>query len=751
MDICSVLIRGAVRQTDKPFTYLIPEELKGKILPGSFVRIPFGRANKLSSAVVIGTSDQDVDTSKTKSVDSLISELPVMNEDQLKLIDMISMRFNCTKGDAIELMVPSCVEQHKDPELTYVKIADANVAEAVLTAGSLRSQAHINILEYLLSSGDTERSMLIASLGVSPTQLKAVIDKGLVTAYKKKAEASVSDTSLVDKDSLDEKFVMTFDLNDEQKAAVRDISSDDPASVYLLFGITGSGKTEVYLNCAQECLNKGRNVLYLVPEISLTPQTINWIVGRLGERVAVLHSRLTPRQRYEQWDRIRRGVARVVVAPRSGIFAPVKDLGLIIIDEEHDSSYKSETHPRYNTKDVARMRQGLTGAKIILGSATPSVESFYAAKKNVYKLITLKERAHGEAKLPEIIPVDMKEQLKLGAGEMLSVPLRQAMARAFSQKKQVMLFLNRRGYSRTLVCGDCGTTVNCVNCSVAMTLHNNKRTGGKSLVCHYCGYTIPVSEARCTGCGGTNFTRAGFGTQQLEELLKELYPCEKILRMDQDTTMSPDAHSEIISKFAKKEASVLIGTQMIAKGLDFPDVTVVGILGADLMLMSSNYMASERAFQLITQAAGRAGRGDYPGEVYIQSYRPELPLFRYACTQDYLSFFDSEIEYREKVKLPPFKAIGELVVSSADEDDVITKSNILADYLRQFLEVQDPKYGFELYGPIPDVLYELRGKFRMDIVIKASNKSAINAVFRQVASDFDPKIYQIGVNNDASG
>ena len=746
---CSVILRGAVRQTDKPFTYIIPDELSGRVYKGSFVRVPFGKGNKIYSAVVIDINDNDVDTSGIKAVDSLISDLPVLNEDQLALIDMISSRFNCTRGDAIELMVPSCVEQHKDPELTFVKIADRENALRVLESGSLRSQAHINILEYLLESEDTEKSMLLASLGISPSQLKAVIDKGLVTSYKKKAEFK-SSTVLVDKDELDSKFSEVHGLNDDQIEATRTICGNPDADVYLLFGITGSGKTEVYLNCARECLAKGGNVLYLVPEISLTPQTINWIVGRLGDSVAVLHSRLTSRQRYEQWDKIRRGIARVVVAPRSGIFAPIRDLKLIIIDEEHDSSYKSETHPRYITKDVARMRQKLTGAKIILGSATPSVESFYAARKGVYKLVTLKKRAHGEAKLPKIVPVDMKEQLKLGAGEMLSVPLRQAMARAFSQHKQVMLFLNRRGYSRTLVCGDCGMTVNCVNCSVAMTLHNNRRTGGRSLVCHYCGYTIPVSEAKCTECGSVNFTRAGFGTQQLEELLGELYPHETVLRMDQDSTMSPDAHNEIITRFARKEASILIGTQMIAKGLDFPEVTVVGILGADLMLMSSNYMASERAFQLITQAAGRAGRGDYPGEVFIQSFRPELPLFKFALTQDYESFFESELEYRSKVKLPPFKAIGELIVSSNNEDDCINKAQILAEYLRQFLSVQDSRYDFELFGPMPDALYELRGRYRMDIVIKASNKSALNAVFRQVGKDFDPRIYQISVNNDAS-
>ena len=325
------------------------------------------------------------------------------------------------------------------------------------------------------------------------------------------------------------------------------------------------------------------------------------------------------------------------------------------------------------------------------------------------------------------------------------------MAVAFSQKKQAILFLNRRGYARTLVCEDCGKPVSCVNCSVGMTLHNNRRTGSQSLICHYCGYMINASEAQCSFCGGNHFTRAGFGTQQLESLLSEVFPHEKVLRMDQDTTVSPGAHREIIERFARKEASILIGTQMIAKGLDFPDCTVVGILGADLMIAASSYRASERAFQLITQAAGRAGRGDDPGKVFIQSYNPDNPLFRYACTQDYRAFYDTEIAYRQKMSLPPFKAIGEIVLSLEDESSLQERGRDLYHYLSDFLSYQDSSYGFELYGPVPAVIYELRGKYRLSFILKASNKSAINAVFRRVMEDFDHVRYPLSYDNDPSG
>lgn len=747
MSYCNVILRGAVKQTDVLYTYKIPDSLEGKVIPGCLCNVPFGKGNRLKTALVTAITEENTSKYQVKDVAGLVSDLPVVTEDQLELIDKISSRYNCTRGEAAELMIPSCVESHKNKSVSFVEIADKEEAQRILNSGTLRSAAHINILEYLLENGPSDRKEILYSCRASAAQLKAVIDKGLVSSYKTRAEDSEVTTDFAFEDTPDAGFTEEHDLNPEQEHAVKTIMEGDKY-VYLLYGITGSGKTEVYLNCARQVLESGGSVIYMVPEISLTPQSINWIRGRLGDDVAVLHSRLTDNQRYVQWDRIRRGIARIVVAPRSGVFAPVQNLKLIIIDEEHDSSYRSETHPRYSAKEIARMRSYYSGAKIILGSATPAIESFYAAKNGVYELVELKNRARAQAKLPETIPVDMKEQIKLGSGEMLSVPLRQAISVALSQRKQTMLFLNRRGYSRTLICNDCGTPATCVNCSVAMTLHNNRRTGTQNLICHYCGYTIPADLAECSACGGMHFTRAGFGTQQLEELIKKLYPNENVLRMDQDTTMSPKAYRDIIDRFAQGEASFLIGTQMIAKGHDFPNVTVVGILGADLMLASSSYRASEKAFQLITQAAGRAGRADSPGKVFVQSYRPDLPLFRYALTQDYEAFYEAEIEYREKLMLPPFKAIGELILSDENEDDLQVKAQDLKAYLKDFLSYQDEKYGFELFGPMPDVIYELRGRYRMDFIIKASNKSALNAVYKKVTTDFDYSKYQISFNND---
>lgn len=747
---CSIILRGATKQIDRMFTYRVPSDLEGTVVPGSLVSIPFGKGDSQRCAVVIELKESfDGDESQVKDISSLISSTPVLREDQLALIDKISDRFNCTRGDVVELMVPSCVVNHKNPVEVFVELISREDAEEVLRSESLRSIAHINILEYLLERGKCSRKELMSSLSCSAAQVKALEDKGLVRLVK---ETSDNESSVITiEDAPKGKFTEEYDLSDEQKNAVTEIFNgidERKPNTYLLFGITGSGKTEVYLNCAKKVIAEGGSVIYLVPEISLTPQTINWIKGRLGDDVAVLHSRLTDKQRYEQWNNIRTGKAKVIVGPRSGVFAPAVNLRLIILDEEHDSSYKSESHPRYSAKDIARMRSLTTGCSVVLGSATPSVESFYAANMGAYKLLELKSRARSEARLPNIVPVDMKEQIKLGNGNILSAPLRQAMSVAFSEKKQVILLLNRRGFSRTLVCEDCGEPVTCKNCSVAMTLHNNRRNGTQSLVCHYCGYTIPAYEAQCGVCGGKHFTKAGFGTQQLEEFLHTAFPHENVLRMDQDSTMTPGAHKEIIEKFANKEASILIGTQMIAKGLDFPDVTVVGVLGADLMLASSSFKASERAFQLITQAAGRAGRGDCPGTVFIQSMRPEQPLFGFACTQNYRAFYEQEIEYRQRLRLPPFKAVGEIVLSLTDENLLIQRANIVGKYLKDFLGFQDKKYQFEVFGPIPCVIYELRGKYRMSFVIKAANKSAINGVFKRLIEDFDHVKFPMSFDND---
>ena len=757
MKVCKVLLRECVRQTDKAYTYKIPEALEDKVVQGSYVKVPFGFGNRKETALVVGISDNTdslgFDPKKLKFIDSLLDLYPVMKRDQLALIEPLKSRLLCTYGDVISMMVPSAVGTVAKAKATFVDICSREETEAVLSSGKLRSVTHIHMLEYLLENGITERKKLLSIAKASDAQLRALRDKGLINLSirmltREEIDAETETAAEVSSES----FRVVHDLNDEQNEAFRAVcGSRDKSQVFLLHGITGSGKTEVYLKCAGEVLDRGGCVIYLVPEISLTPQTVSWIRGRFGDTAAVMHSRLTDRQKFDEWDRIRRGEARIVVGPRSSVFAPVDDLKLIIIDEEHDSSYKSESFPRYNTRDIAILRMRMSSCPLILGSATPLVSSYFSAQKGNYKLLKLNKRAAPDAVLPEVTIVDMKRQIKEGYGDLLSAPLRTAMAKAFAKDQQVMLFLNRRGYARTLVCSTCGEPAICPNCSVAMTLHNYSRTSERLLMCHYCGYTIPCNEIKCRECEGTKFKRAGIGTQQLEEILKELYPDRKVLRMDQDTTIKPGAHEAILKSFRDHEADILIGTQMIAKGHDFPNVTVAGVLGADLIAMSTDYKASERAFELITQAAGRAGRGTDPGKVYLQSMHTDNPLLMYAAHQDYEAFYESEIAFREVMKLPPFKAVGEVVLSLPEEDMLAQRTAEVKKYLEDFLSYQDKALGFELYGPYPAPIYELRGRYRNVFVIKSHKKSYLNEVFRQIMKDFDPEIYPLSFDNDAGG
>lgn len=751
MRVAQVALRECVRQTDKLYSYAVPSELEDQIVSGSYVNVPFGKGNKFQFAVVFEVSEieESDKTAKLKSIESIVVPLPVLNSEQLAIIEPLRKRLLCTRGDLISIMVPSSVGHKSLPVESFARIHSREEAEAVLNEGKLRSIAHIRMIEFLLENGEVSKKTLLASSGANSNQFRTVVNKGLIEVFDK--ELSLDDLT-EETSEVSDNFRVVHKPNDEQEKAIARISATyNKAKVFLLHGITGSGKTEVYLNSAGNVLDNGGNVIYCVPEISLTPQTVNWIRGRFGDLAAVLHSRLSPAQRLLEWEKIRQGKARIVIGPRSAVFAPIKNVKLIIIDEEHDSSYKSETFPRYNTREVAFLRAEITGSTVVLGSATPSVSSFYAASKGYYELISLNNRANPNAVLPKVVTVDMKQQYKLSDCNIISQPLKIAMTKAFADNKQAILFLNRRGYSRTLVCEDCGEPANCPSCSVGMTLHNDRRTGIRRLICHYCGYTVMSNEVTCTACMSKKFTRVGIGTQQLEDVLKTMFPNEKVLRMDQDTTMKQGAHEEILEAFRNHEASILVGTQMIAKGHDFPDVSVVGILGADLVASSSDYHSSERAFQLITQASGRAGRSDTPGTVFLQSMNPDNPLLRYAASQNYQAFYDSEIKYRNAINLPPFKATGEIVLSLPEEDMLNERVMNLDKYLRDFLSIQDKKYGFELYGPVPHAIYELRGRYRMVFVIKSINKAAMNAIFAQLMKDFDPQFYPISFDTDSGG
>lgn len=501
---------------------------------------------------------------------------------------------------------------------------------------------------------------------------------------------------------------------------------------FLLDGITGSGKTEVYMQVASQVLDAGRGVIILVPEISLTPQMVDRLVRRFGDVVAVLHSRLTPRERFDQWLRVRRGDARLVIGARSAIFAPVADPALIVVDEEQETTYQSEIKPRYNAISVARLRVRDHRAALVLGSATPSIESYHRTTIGRSIRLVLSERP-GEATLPITHIIDMRQELIAGNRGIFSRALTDAMTAAFSRGEQAMLLLNRRGYSGSFVCRDCGESVYCKNCDVRMTYHRDPKNGKERLQCHYCG-RVENAPRRCPSCHGTNISGLGLGTQQAEEAFHRAFPGMRALRMDQDTTIARNAHHKILQSFRDRQAEVLIGTQMIAKGHDFPNVTVVGILSADQLLGQNDFRAGERAFQLMTQAAGRAGRGTDPGRVFIQAYDIDHYAVTCAAKQDYQAFYRQEIAFRRSMRYSPFGVMGQIAVSAATDEVARRSLERLAEVARQMCTTYKELASVEVLRPSPAFIRRINKKARWQLTIKADQVYPVSMIFAKLAT-----------------
>lgn len=740
--IASVVLRECVRRTDRAFDYIVPEEMADSICPGQYVRVPFGGGNRVETALVLSVAAQSEYSEKLKSIIKRIDKIPVLHKDQMQLIQYIRSRYTCTHGDAIRLMVPSFVTEHKDKMHQVACVSDEAKAVSVLAENELNSLAQIRVLEMVLESDEVPVSEILNALSISRSPINSLRKKGLITITNRKECAPPS----VDEAEEQWQPEVSFPtLSEHQRKAVDSILSDDLPNESLLFGVTGSGKTEVYLRCAQKIVSAGGSVIFLVPEISLTPQMIRWVRERFPDGLAVLHSRLTPKERYEQWDLIRKGEARIVIGARSAIFAPLTDLRLILVDEEQDTSYKSETHPRYHARDIARIRSRITGAKLVFGSATPAVETYYSAMKGYTKLLLLPDRVK-DAVMPKVRVVDMRQEFIGGNRSVLSRQLKAEMSAAFEKGEQAILFLNKRGYSSFVLCRACGHTILCPHCSVAMTLHAPGNGRKPILICHYCMYAQNVPET-CPECNSPLQGRIGMGTQQLEEAVKNEFPDRRVIRMDQDTTAGKDAHARLLNAFRKKEADILLGTQMIAKGHDFPDVTVVGIISADLLLRASDFRAGERAFQLITQASGRAGRADKSGTVFIQTYDPEDEMVTCAASNDYEAFFKKELEYRKRLGYPPILAFGSLVLSAKDEKSGHDQIRMVKDHLDRCV-AKFPDASVRVFGPGPALMYKLRDRYRFQINIKAPNKSTLSALFRSVQERFSGKDYAMHMDID---
>jgi primosomal protein N' (replication factor Y) len=587
----------------------------------------------------------------------------------------------------------------------------------------LRSQKHIELLKIIKNSPGIEKARLLSLANASQAQLRALIDKGIVIVEKtdryRDPYANIPQNTTPNV------------LSEEQTDAFNKIASlyrSGEAKAALLYGVTGSGKTRVIKAMIDEVLASGRTVIMLVPEISLTPQTVAIFCGYYGSRVAVIHSSLSEGERFDAWKRIRRGEVELVIGTRSAVFSPIPNLGMIVIDEEQEHTYKSDSAPRYHARDIARYRCGEEKALMLLASATPSIESFYRAKNGAYSLISLTER-YGKAVLPEVKICDMREELRAGNTSPVSRELLYSLNEVKQNGKQAILLLNRRGYNNFVLCKSCGEVVKCSHCSVSMTFHRSN--SGGYLMCHYCGNRIDPPK-QCPSCQSPHINFVGCGTQKAETELKLLMPELKVLRMDADTTSTKHSYDDMLGSFRAGKADALLGTQMIAKGHDFPAVTLVGVISADTALNMDDYRAGERAFSLLTQVIGRAGRGEHPGKALIQTFSPSSEILKLVCTQDYNSFYEREIKLRETYVFPPFCDIAQFNLSSSEEKELFSAADALLKDLKELTEKSYSDVKYIAFGPFEAPVYKLNERYRLRLVLKCRQGKKTRELFSEL-------------------
>ncbi len=707
---------------DREFDYLVPETLAGSLQIGSRVEVPFGR--RLVNGYVVGFSESS-SFPNLKPIQAIVGKKPLVEENILGLARWISDYYVAPVELAVRTVLPSAVRQvsARFKEVNLVELTElARDGEQV---AALRRKAALQgkVID-ALAAGPLALPELTARLGACSAAVRAMERKGFVRVGKRvlRRRADAGHEVLP---------TQPLALMPEQAAALelirKSIDTRDPA-VVLLFGVTGSGKTEVYLQAIDHVLKKGQGCIVLVPEISLTPQTVDRFRSRFGDTVAVLHSELSSGERHDEWHRVHEGSARIAIGPRSAVFAPMKNLGLIVVDEEHEYSYKQEEAPRYNARDVAVMRGHRDGCAVVLGSATPSLESHNNAQRGKYALARMPHRVD-HRQMPTMRIVDMRqEQEKEGRLNVLSGDLREAIRSRLERREQSILFLNRRGFATSLVCPTCGMVARCEHCSVSMTFH--KRTN--RLLCHICGAEQPVPDC-CPNpeCGDPAFKYSGIGTQRVEEVLRKVFPKARLERMDSDTMTRKDSYRKILGAFRAGEIDILLGTQMIAKGLDFPSVTLVGVVAADLSLHMPDFRAGERTFQLLTQVAGRAGRGDLAGEVIVQTFTPFHPAIQAARTLDYDGFLDQELEFRRELGYPPYSHLVCFTIRGEQEQLVKLTAESLAKRVQEKLSA-----AVRLGGPSPAPLAKARGEYRYQIILRAPQTRQITAPLKDVLRDF---------------
>lgn len=730
-----IIIDISHEKLDRVFQYRIPEKMLGRLIIGMQVRVPFGSGNALRTGYVTGISEHtDYDENKIKEIAGIVEQAVPIESHLIALAAWMSRNYGGTMNQALKTVIPVKTKERLQKKRTVV-LALTDRIEAQSLLAELQKKHHVaraRLLEALLHQPRLDYEIVCHKLNMSAAVLRAMEEQQIIRIESEDRYRNPVGHL--------QQQAYEIVLNREQQAVVDAIDQDFRDAryqTYLLQGVTGSGKTEVYMELISRAAAAGRASIVLIPEIALTFQTVVRFYNRFGDRVSILHSRLSQGERYDQFLRAKNGELDVMIGPRSALFTPFERLGYIIIDEEHESSYKSETVPRYHARETAMERARMEGASVILGSATPSVESSYAAQKGRIRRFYLNARAKADSVLPQCHVVDLREELKNGNRSILSHRLELLMEERLARGEQMMLFLNRRGMAGFVSCRECGEAVKCPHCDVSLSLHGNGR-----LKCHYCGYeTAQVS--RCPSCGSKYIGAFRAGTQKIEEIVAKRFPAARILRMDYDTTRTKDSYEKILSAFANTEADILIGTQMIVKGHDFPNVTLVGILAADLSLHSADYRAPERTFQLLTQAAGRAGRGARAGEVVIQTYQPEHYAIQAAKRQDYEQFYEQELAYRELMCYPPVWNLLLVVVTSVSEALADACSRALGEWLAEHFPT------LHTIGPAEAAVSKVNDIYRRVLYIKSADyepliraKDGMDAFaagqnYRQVTVQFD--------------
>lgn len=769
--IAQVIVDVPLMQTDKPFSYIIPKDVEDQVTIGSRVHVPFGRGNRLLQGFVVGFSDTfDNTVTDLKAISEVLDFEPVLNAEQLELAEQMRHTVFSYKISILKSMIPNLLNSQYDKRLTPTESLsseerlalfgekesrlyssfteeEAKKVARLVQAGKItvdylakdkkniktekyyyiqaekmaaadfsnRAKKRLELRDYLLEHPEEGRLSDLHHL-FSRDVVKFFVDNQLITVLEREKKRSDAYFDVATTDFLD--------LNAEQAAVVEQVTSQiaQESNPFLLEGVTGSGKTEVYLHIIDKVLKLGKTAIVLVPEISLTPQMTNRFISRFGKQVAIMHSALSDGEKFDEWRKIKSGQARVVVGARSAIFVPIENIGAIIIDEEHEATYKQESNPRYHARDVALLRAKYHKAVLLMGSATPSIESRARVSRGVYQFLQLTHRANPMAKIPKVEIVDFRDYVGQQEVSNFTPYLLEKIADRLEKNEQVVLMLNRRGYSSFIMCRDCGYVDECPNCDISLTLHMDTKT----MNCHYCGFEKSIPHT-CPNCHSRSIRYYGTGTQKAYDELVEVFPQARILRMDVDTTRQKGAHQRILDKFGNHEADILLGTQMIAKGLDFPNVTLVGVLNADTSLNLPDFRSSERTFQLLTQVAGRAGRAEKEGEVLIQTYNPQHYAIQLAQKQDYEAFYAYEMGIRRQLAYPPYYFTVGLTLSHKDEQTVVRKSFELLQLLRQQLSDK-----IKILGPTPKPIARTHNLYHYQIIVKYRFEDNLENVLNQI-------------------